>query len=97
MAITGTTGKFAMLLRMQSSKSGYMAQFSTSENVIRFQKVDAGAINATIFDTLDLSEAGITLPTDGSSFKCKATVKDSNISFAIDTGTGYRCRQCKYL
>lgn len=89
MAITGTTGKFAMLLRMQSSKSGYMAQFSTSENVIRFQKVDAGAINATIFDILDLSEAGITLPTDGSSFKCKATVKDSNISFAIDTGAGY--------
>ncbi len=87
--ITGTTGRFGLLLRMQSNKNGYMAQFDTADNCINLHKVNAGAPE-TAFATLELADSDITLPAVGSSFKCKIKAEGSILSFALDTGEGYK-------
>ncbi|MBS5387755.1 MAG: family 78 glycoside hydrolase catalytic domain [Clostridiales bacterium] len=85
--MTVTAGDaLAMLLHINAEeKSGYMAQIRTQDNVIKLHKVTGGNIDTNAFQEINLSDSGITLPTDGSPFRIKTVLDGSAISFAIDT------------
>ncbi|MEI3229377.1 MAG: family 78 glycoside hydrolase catalytic domain [Lachnospiraceae bacterium] len=77
-------GALGMLLRMTDSNSGYMAQYRTVDNEIRIQKInDNKSIETTAFQTLKLSDSGITLPTDQTEFRTKIELNGSNITFYV--------------
>ncbi len=79
---------FGILMRMDGSSNGYMLQFRDADNVIKCHPVASGTVNATAFQTINLSDSGITLPTDQSEFKVKLTAEGTKIQVAVDTNAG---------
>lgn len=87
-------GALAMLLRIGSDgQNGYMAQFRTNDNNVKFHRISGGAVNTTAFYTLSLGESGVTLPTDGSEFKVKVEAAQSSLNFYFDTAAGDNAEQ----
>lgn len=79
-------GALGLLFRIgQGSRNGYLIQFRTNDNVVKFHQITGGTVDTNAFYTLELSGKGIKLPTDGSAFKVKIAAERSNFAFSFDT------------
>lgn len=79
-------GALAMLVRMDDAgKNGYMVQFRSNDNQIKIHRIDNGTINTNAFQVLNLADAEITLPTDGSEFGVKIDFTGTKMTFSIKT------------
>ena len=79
-------GAFAMLVRMDDAgKNGYMIQFRSNDNQIKVHKIDNGTINTNAFQVINLKDAEITLPTDGSEFGVKIDFTGTKMTFSVLT------------
>lgn len=79
-------GALGMLLRMgQADQNGYMIQFRTEDNIIKFHKVNGGTVVTDAFAQLNLSDSQVKLPTDGSEFRVKIKAQGSLLHFWIDS------------
>lgn len=52
---------FGILMRMDGSNNGYMLQLRDKDNVIKCHPIAAGTVNATAFQTINLSESKLPL------------------------------------
>ncbi len=83
-------GAVAMLGYMDSTgKNGYMLQVRDTNNQVRVHRIVDGTIQTPQFATLNLSDYGVTLPTNGSAFGVKVNFSGATISFAFKTGSSY--------
>ncbi len=83
-------GALAILGYMDAEgKNGYMLQVRDGNNQVRIHQITGGTIQTPQFATLNLSDYGVTLPTNGSAFGVKVTFSGATISFAFKTGSSY--------
>ena len=79
-------GALAMLVRMDDAgKNGYMVQFRSNDNQIKVHRIDNGTINTNAFQVINLADAEITLPTDGSEFGVKIDFTGTKMTFSVKT------------
>lgn len=81
---------FGILMRMDGNQNGYMFQFRSKDNTVACHWAEKGSITGdTLFQTLNLTNSGITIPS-GSEFNIKLAMAGTEIRVSIDTGSGYK-------